>query len=141
MKRCWLWIARLLIGLVFFFNIQCAVVFLVHPAWYAPAFELSGVAGRAAIQGYGILFLMWNVPYAAALYQPHRYRLALILAILMQATGVVGETLLLLNLEAGHPLLSAAIRRFIFFDAGGLIVLLLAAAALTQINTPGASTL
>jgi len=45
----------------------------------------------------------------------------------MQAIGVLGESLLLLNLEAGHALLRQSVGRFILFDAVGLGLLILAA--------------
>ena len=59
-----------------------------------------------------------------------RYRtlvpLVLLLTILMQALGVVGETGILFSLTAGHLTLRASIQRFITFDAAGLLLLLLA---------------
>ena len=44
----------------------------------------------------------------------------------MQAVGVLGESLLLLNLEPGHALLRQSLGRFILFDAVGLGLLLMA---------------
>src|SRR5512137_977255 len=90
------WAARGLIGLVFFFNVQCALLFLAVPQAYAPSFELSGPVGEGMLRGLGILFLMWNVPYAVALWNPHAHRTSLYEAIAMQAIGVLGETILLL---------------------------------------------
>ena len=66
--------ARLLIGIVFLWNVQCGMVFLLWPERYAPGFELTGAPGAAAVRGLGVLFLMWNVPYAVALWNPLRYR-------------------------------------------------------------------
>jgi hypothetical protein len=120
------WLARVLIGLVFFFNVQCALAFLAAPADFAPAFELSGAAGEGMVRGMGVLFLMWNVPYAVALWNPGQNRRSLIEAVVMQAIGVVGESLLLLTFPAGHPQVSASVGRFIVFDGGGLVLLLLA---------------
>lgn len=122
-----IWLARLLIGLVFFFNVQCALVFLIAPQDFAPAFELGGVAGEGMVRGMGILFLMWNVPYAVALWNPRRSRRSLYEAVAMQAIGFGGETLLLLSFPAGHPLLRAAVERFMLFDGCGLLLLVLAA--------------
>lgn len=119
-----LWLARLLIGIVFFFNVQCAVVFLVAPQVYAPGFELAGASGEGMVRGMGILFLMWNVPYAVALWHPLKHRLSLVEAFLMQAIGVVGESLLLLGLEPGHEILRQSVARFILFDGLGLALLL-----------------
>jgi hypothetical protein len=45
----------------------------------------------------------------------------------MQAIGWVGETLLYLNLPDGYAQLREAVLRFMLFDGGGLIVLLIAA--------------
>lgn len=121
-----LWIARLLIGAVFFFNVQCAIAFLWQPALYAPAFELSGVPGEGMLRGMGVLFLMWNVPYAFALVRPVRRRVSLIEAVIMQAVGLLGESLILLALPGGHAELVRSITRFILFDGGGLLLLILA---------------
>lgn len=115
-----------MIGLVFFFNVQCALVFLLVPEVYAPGFELQGVVGAGMVRGMGILFLMWNVPYGVALIHPIRWRVSLYEAIVMQVIGFAGETLLLLTFPAGHPLVEDAIGRFILFDGFGLLALLLA---------------
>lgn len=123
-----LWLARALIGVVFFFNVQCAIVFLLWPHNYAPGFELAGAPGEGMVQGMGVLFLMWNVPYALALWHPARFRVSLAEAALMQAIGVLGESALLLNLPPGHALLRQSVGRFILFDGIGLILLILAAA-------------
>lgn len=121
-----IWLARILIGLVFFFNVQCAVVFLVAAPDYAPAFELSGAAGEGMVRGLGLLFLMWNVPYALALWNPVRFKISLLEAVVMQAIGFFGETALLFTFSAGHAVLSASIERFMLFDGSGLALLLAA---------------
>ena len=126
-KNLNVWLARLFIGLVFFFNVQCAIAFLAAPQVYAPAFELAGPAGEGMVRGLGLLFLMWNVPYAMALWHPVRHRLSLVEAIFMQAIGVTGETLLLASFPAGHEAIHTSVIRFIIFDASGLAFLLLAA--------------
>ena len=119
-------LARLLIGLVTAWNLQAAAVFLLRPADFAAGFELSGAAGEAAVRGTAVLFVMWNVPYLAALWDPRRFRLALALAIVMQFVGLVGETWILSTLAAEHVILRGSIHRFIQFDGAGLILLLLA---------------
>jgi len=121
-----IWAARGLIGAVFFFNVQCALLFLSVPQDYAPSFEVSGPVGEGMLRGMGILFLMWNVPYAVALWNPHAHRKSLYEAIAMQAIGVVGESILLLTFPAGYALIQDSITRFILFDGLGLILLLLA---------------
>ncbi len=57
------WIARLLIAIVLGMNLACAIDFIARPKLYLSAYELSGEVGRIVIIGYGILFLMWQVPY------------------------------------------------------------------------------
>ncbi len=126
LDRMRLWSARAAIGLVFGWNVQAAVAFLLAPAAYAPGFELSGAAGAAMIRGLGVLFLMWNVPYAVALWHPVRHRVSLYEAVVMQAIGLVGESLILWSLGGQHPLAAASVARFIAFDGAGLVLLALA---------------
>jgi hypothetical protein len=125
MIRMRLWLARLLIGVVFFFNLQCAVVFILNPGAYTAGFELTGAAGEGMLRGMGLLFLMWNVPYAVALSHPRRRRVSLLEAVAMQALGFFGETLLL-GLPGGHPALVDTVGRFILFDGVGLALLVTA---------------
>lgn len=125
--RARLWLGRGLIGAVFLWNVQCAGAFLAAPAAYAPGFELSGAAGAAMVRGMAVLFLMWNVPYAVALWHPVRRRVSLYEAIAMQAIGLAGESLILGALGAGHPVAASTVTRFIAFDGAGLILLALAA--------------
>lgn len=117
------WLARLLIGIVFTLNVQCALAFLIAPQTYAPAFELGGAPGAGMVRGMGILFLMWNVPYAAALWQPLRHFISLTEAVVMQAVGLLGESLVRLGLPVQHATARGSILRFIWFDGGGLILL------------------
>lgn len=121
-----LWLSRLLIGIVTFLNLQAAFLFLFFPQNYAPGFELTGTVGNSMIQGMGLLFLMWNIPYIFALLQPVRNRRSLIEAILMQMIGAAGETLLLINLPGEHLLIKESVMRFILFDSSGLLLLLIA---------------
>jgi hypothetical protein len=122
-----LWLARLLIGIVLLWNVQCALAFLLVPATFAPGFELSGAAGAAAVRGMGVLFLMWNVPYAVALWHPVRHRISLNEAIAMQTIGLIGESLILLSLGGAHPVAAGSVTRFIAFDGAGLLLLALVA--------------
>lgn len=116
-------IARVLIGMVLFFNIQAAFVFIINPTAYTAGFEVNGVPGEKLVQGMGILFLMWNVPYIFALIHPVRHRISLLSAIIMQAIGVAGESILLATLPAGHSMLTGTALRFIVFDGVGLMLL------------------
>ncbi len=119
-------LARFLVGCVLVFNIQCALVFLLWPEWYAPGFQLAGIPGAAAVRAMGVLFLMWNVPYLFATCQPRRNRLSLIEAFMMQAIGLVGESWIYTTLLAGQTAAQASTARFIAFDAAGLAALLAA---------------
>ena len=119
-------LARLAILPVFLWNLQCALAFILWPERFTLAFELNGVAGEAAVRGIGVLFLMWNVPYAVALWHPLRHRISLYEATAMQAIGLLGETLIWLSLSPAHNLLRASLMRFIVFDGAGLVLLLVA---------------
>ena len=89
-------------------------------------FELGGLPGAMLVRAMGILFAMWNVPYAVALWHPRRHRTSLIEALVMQSIGLVGETALWLTLPAGHALLRSSAWRFMLFDGAGLVLLALA---------------
>jgi len=128
------WIPRVLIGIVVFFNLDAALSFMFHPDLYAPGFEISGIPGRAVTQGMGLLFLMWNVPYLFALVNPVKNFTSLVEAVIMQAIGVTGETFLLLNLPGSHPTITASTERFIIFDGGGLVLLIVALVITRQIR-------
>jgi|WetSurMetagenome_2_1015567.scaffolds.fasta_scaffold377913_2 hypothetical protein len=118
---------RILIGLVVFSNLQCALAFLIHPGSYALAYELSGIPGQAAVRGFAILFCMWNIPYFFALVHPIRYRISLLESVLMQATGLVGESWLVCQVPLQNTVLRGSIYKFIVFDGAGLLLLLIAA--------------
>lgn len=121
-----IWFARLLITPVIFFNLQCSLVFLITPGRYAASFDLHEPPGLYMIQGLGLLFLMWNIPYLTALIDPIRHTTSLTEAVIMQAIGAFGETILLLNIPTEYQNLQASVIRFIYFDAGGLLILLAA---------------
>lgn len=120
-----LWIARSLIATVLISNIQCAVSFLIQPNLYAPSFELQGTVGNAVIRSLGILFIMWNVPYIFALFNPIKYIVSLYEANVMQAIGLIGEILLSTTIPTINNLLANSIERFIYFDGAGLGLLLI----------------
>lgn len=126
MKTWRLQLARAAIAVVLFFNLQCAAAFLWKPEAFAPGFELSGVVGSAMLRALGILFIMWNVPYAIAAWHPFHFRVSLVEANLMQAIGLAGETILLWGLPAGFAILKSSMIRFILFDGLGLVLLIFA---------------
>ena len=118
--------ARFLIAAVIGWNLQVAYVFLLSPEQFLSGFEPSGIPGEAAVRGMAVLFMMWNVPYLVALWNPHQYRVSLYEAIGMQTVGLVGESFILSTLGDGHAMLQDSIMRFIVFDAAGLLFLVLA---------------
>ncbi len=97
-----IWVSRTLICAVTFSNLLAAFQFMLRPNIYAPGFELQGESGTAAIQGMGLLFLMWNVPYIVALLHPFKHSISLIEAVAMQTIGVVGEECIA-DPTAGQP--------------------------------------
>ena len=117
------WFARVAFAAVFVLNVQCALQFILNPGGFAAAYELSGVAGEAAVRGIGIAFLMWNATYPAFIVAPRRFHVLGWVILAQQAIGLVGETLLLLELPAGHDVLAASITRFIAFDGAGLVLM------------------
>jgi len=116
--------ARLLIAIVLFLNLQASFLFMLTPDAFVPAFQLEGVPGRTAVVGYGILFLMWQVPYVFALLHPVKFRVSLWQALIMQLIGTVGESILLATIPGEYELLRGSIQRFIMFDAAGAVLLL-----------------
>ena len=119
--------ARGLIAVVFIINVECAASFLIKPASYAPSYELEGALGEAVVRSLGVLFLMWNIPYAVALWHPVRHRRSLYEALAMQATGLLGESLIYYLLPTTHLIARSSILRFIIFDGLGLLALVAAA--------------
>ena len=121
--RVTLWLARLTLAAVFFFNVSCAAAFIGWPAAYAPSFEVTGTAGATLVRGTGILFLMWSVTYPLAIWNPRRYLRLFLLILVQQSIGVIGETWMLLTLPPGHEMLAASGLRFVAFDGGGLVAM------------------
>jgi hypothetical protein len=105
---------------------SAAIPYVVQPADYAATYELTGVPGQVAVRGFGILFLMWAVPFVPAIWHPARNHIAFGCVLAMQVIGLVGESLMLVGLPAGHDVLRATGSRFIAFDGMGLVLLLIA---------------
>ena len=124
--RSTLWLARVALIVVFFFNVTCALAFVARPAAYAYGFEVSGVPGQALVRGIGILFLMWNVTYPLAILYPYRCRWLFVIIIVQQIIGLGGEAWMLLTLPPGHDALRATGYRFVVFDGGGLVAMAVA---------------
>ena len=126
------WFARVAFAAVFVVNVMCALQFVLVPGDFAGAYELggAGVAGEAAVRGIGIAFLMWNATYPAFIVAPMRFRVLGWVILAQQAIGLVGESLLLAGLPAGHDVLAASVVRFIAFDGAGLVLMGVAFAVL-----------
>jgi hypothetical protein len=121
-----LWFARAALLAVLIANMTAAIPYVLRPADYAAAYELTGVPGEVAVRGFGILYLMWAVPFIPALWHPARNHVAFVCVLAMQAIGLAGESLMLAGLPAGHAVLRATGLRFIAFDGAGLVILLVA---------------
>lgn len=119
-------ISRGFILIVLFLNVQCAFQFLFSPERYVYGFELADEPGRIVVQGMGVLFLMWNIPYLFAAFDPSKYFISLVESVIMQGIGLAGETALYFSLAGAHLPLRITAMRFIAFDTGGLLVLLFA---------------
>ena len=133
------WLARAAVGSVWAVNLNAALAFLAQPERYAGGFELTGAAGEAVVQAFGILFLMWNCTYPPVILQPRGHPAHFRLVLIQQAIGVVGETWIWLGLPPGHPALWETGLRFIAFDGIGLVVMALAfAMMLKRLAPPGA---
>jgi hypothetical protein len=117
------WAARLAVGFVFTVNVACALAFILQPEHYTWGFEVSGVPGRTIVQGFGILFLMWNATYPPVLLNPSAQRTVFTIVLVQQLIGLVGEAWLYLQLPEGHAALRKTGLRFILFDGAGLLLM------------------
>ena len=129
-----IWIARMLVALVFAINVQCALQFILWPGAYTAAYQVEGASAEVMVRTVGICFLMWNATYPPVIVRPDRYRVLFGVVIAQQTIGLIGEGLLLASLQPGLEVLAGSIMRFVAFDAGGL-VLLVAAFFLTRNRT------
>ena len=118
-----IWIARVLVVLVFAIDVQCAVQFILWPDAYTAAYQVEGASAEAMVRTVGICFLMWNATYPPVFVHPDRYRVLFGVVIAQQLIGLVGEALLLTSLQPGLEVLASSIVRFIVFDAAGLVLL------------------
>ena len=117
------WVVRLAFAAVFAVNVDCALSFIISPEAYMGAYELAGVSGAAAVRGIGVAFLMWNVTYPAFIALPERWPVLGWVILAQQLVGLVGESLILAGLPAGHATLAAGIKLFIASDAAGLVAM------------------
>ena len=120
------WIARVLVAIVFFINVQCALQFVIWPDAYVGAYQLEGASAEAIVRSFGICFLMWNATYPPVIARPARYRVLFGVMIAQQVIGLVGESLLYTTLGPALPILASSVMRFIIFDGAGLVLLAIA---------------
>lgn len=116
-------VAKLAVGVVFAWNVQSALRFLMYPDAYSPGLELTGETGQAMVRALGILFLMWNVTYVPVIIDPRVHRTIFVVVLIQQAIGLVGESVLAYDLSAGHEILMGSLARFIASDAIGLVLM------------------
>ena len=124
------WLARVAVFIVFFLNVMCAVQFILEPIGYATAYGLPATEESGAmVAGLGVAFLMWNATYPAVIISPRRFRALYVVVLFQQLIGLVGESCILAHLVGaglGSSLMAAGIMRFVVFDAGGLVLMLVA---------------
>lgn len=129
-SRASLWFCRIAYAIVFILNVQCALSFCLAPDQFMGAYELSGTAGRVAVRGIGIAFLMWNATYPPVIAAPQRFRSLAAVVLAQQTIGLVGESLLRASLPEQNAVLAGSITRFIVFDGAGLVLMAAAFAML-----------
>lgn len=117
--------ARVCIIIVFAWNVLCAFQFIIFPQSYVDTYQLSGAGAKAAIEGLGVAFLMWNATYPIIIWKPNIYRVVFRIVIAQQIIGIIGESLVLFSLGTNVGVLFASIMRFLQFDVAGLIFLCL----------------
>ena len=118
------WAARAALALVLAWNLQAALAFILSPDVHTAGFEVGGVGGEVIVRGFGILFLMWNVPYVAALVHPLRQIVPFACAVVAQFIGLTGEAWMIFTLPPGHDALRATGLRFVAFDGAGFGLLM-----------------
>ena len=121
------WLGRVLIGTVLFINVQCALLFLLQPRVYVPGFGLEGGMGIVYVRGIGLLFLMWNVPYFRCSVGPNEESSFVVRGDRHADDRFGGRNAAAAEFTSRASGASQhSVRRFILFDAVGLVLLLLA---------------
>ena len=120
------WVTRVLVALVFFINVQCALQFIIWPDAYTGAYQLEGASAEAIVRSFGICFLMWNATYPPVIARPEKHRALFGVMIAQQVIGLVGESALYTTLGPALPILASSVMRFIIFDGAGLVLLVVA---------------
>lgn len=129
------WVTRVCFAIVFAWNIECALSFVISPEAFTSGFQVQSVPGIAAVRGLGTAFLMWNATYPLFIINPQKYKALGGVIIAQQIIGLVGELYILLTLPGeGYALLAGSITRFVAFDATGLVMMLVSFAVLIHVS-------
>lgn len=119
-------LARILYLAVFISNLICIVAFITNPSSYIYSYQVAGAPGAvAAIEGIGIAFAMWNVTYPFFIFSRRNNSTLGLVIIVQQIVGLVGELYIRAGLSEDCAVLADSIMRFIWFDAGGLVLLII----------------
>ena len=121
-----IWVARVLVAIVFVVNVQCALQFILWPGAYVAAYQVEGASAEVMVRTVGICFLMWNATYPPVIARPDRFRVLFGVVLAQQTIGLIGESMLLASLAPGLEVLASSIVRFVAFDAAGLVLLAIA---------------
>lgn len=84
----------LILGWYSLFNLQATFVFHPYPEKYISRFELEGAVRTSMLRGLGVLFVIWNFPYAMALWYPIHHLLFLYEALSMVTIGYFREAII-----------------------------------------------
>lgn len=118
-------VAKTLYLIVFISNMICIIAFLTDPEGYIYSYQVKGSLGAiAAIQGFGVAFAMWNVTYPFYIFSRKNNKTLGLVIIVQQVVGLIGELYIQSGLSSECEILYDSIERFVFFDAGGLVLLL-----------------
>ncbi|MBQ3302476.1 MAG: hypothetical protein IJH04_10115 [Eggerthellaceae bacterium] len=127
-----IWFARIMVGIVFAWNVICALQFVLWPGDFAAGYGLEQTeASKAAISGIGVAFLMWNTTYPLVIVNPDKHMTLFGVILAQQAIGLAGESVILAQLSSAAASATTAaamegIWRFIAFDAAGLLMMAIA---------------
>lgn len=120
------WIARVLVLAVFIGNMQCALLFILHPQDIVGAYQIAGSGAEPVARSIGISFLLWNCTYPAVIWNPERFRSVFVVVLAQQAVGLLCEIWLYTTLDVQTAQLADSIMRFIWFDAPAFIAMIVA---------------
>jgi hypothetical protein len=121
----WTWIARVMVFIVFFWNVQSALEFIMIPEGSIASYELAGVSGIVALQGIGVAFLMWNATYPVVIFKPIKFMVVYGIVLVQQIIGLIGESYILSTIPLDYYILRGSIIRFIIFDGAGFIMMVI----------------